>query len=164
MDFADTPEDEAFRSELQSWLTTNLAEFEHDEIPDIPGMTRNYARRKVWQKRMAEGKWAAINWPSELGGRDATLMQNVIYSQEMAKAKSPGIFNANGLWQIGPMIIRWGSQEQKDLWLNSILYAEDHWCQGFSEPEAGSDLANLRLMAIADGDDYVRTRNRPHLA
>jgi alkylation response protein AidB-like acyl-CoA dehydrogenase len=104
---------------------------------------------------MAEAGWAAINWPKELGGRDATLMQNVIYSQEMAKAKTPGIFNANGVWQIGPMIIRWGTQEQKDRWLHSILFAEAHWCQGFSEPEAGSDLANLRLLAIRDGDDYV---------
>jgi alkylation response protein AidB-like acyl-CoA dehydrogenase len=155
MDFADTPEDEAFRTELREWLSTNLAEFENEQIPEIPGMTRNYARRKAWQKRLAEGGWAAINWPKEHGGRDATLMQNVIYSQETAKAKTPGIFNANGLWQIGPMIIRWGTQEQKDLWLNSILYAEEHWCQGFSEPEAGSDLANLRLLAIADGDDYV---------
>jgi alkylation response protein AidB-like acyl-CoA dehydrogenase len=155
MDFAYTPEDEAFRAELRDWLATNLAEFEHEPVPEIEGMTRQYARRKAWQRRMAEGGWAAINWPSEHGGRDATLMQNVIYSQEMAKAKSPGIFNTNGIWQIGPMIIRWGTPEQKERWLHGILYAEEHWCQGFSEPEAGSDLANLRLLAIRDGDDYV---------
>jgi len=155
MDFADTPEDEAFRAELRDWLATSLAEFEHEPVPEIEGMTRHYARRKAWQRKMAEAGWAAINWPKELGGRDATLMQNVIYSQEMAKAKTPGIFNANGIWQIGPMITRWGTQEQKDRWLNGILYAEEHWCQGFSEPEAGSDLANLRLLAIRDGDDYV---------
>ncbi len=155
MDFAYTPEDEAFRSELREWLDKALAAFEEREIPDVQGQNKLYAKRKAWQKVMAEGGWAAINWPKELGGREATLMQNVIYSQEMAKSKAPGIYNANGVWQIGPMIIRWGTQEQKDRWLHGILYADEHWCQGFSEPEAGSDLANLRLLAIRDGDDYV---------
>jgi alkylation response protein AidB-like acyl-CoA dehydrogenase len=112
-------------------------------------------RRKAWQRKLNEGRWAAINWPVEWGGRDASIMQNVIYSEEMAKARTPGIFNANGLWQIGPMIIHWGTDEQKDRWIPNILNADDHWCQGFSEPEAGSDLANLRTTAVLDGDDYV---------
>jgi alkylation response protein AidB-like acyl-CoA dehydrogenase len=155
MDFAYLPEDEAFRVELREWLDKALATFEEREIPDVQGQHKLYAKRKAWQKVMAEGGWAAINWPKELGGREATLMQNVIYSQEMAKSKAPGIFNANGVWQIGPMIIRWGTQEQKDRWLHGILHANEHWCQGFSEPEAGSDLANLRLLATRDGDEYV---------
>jgi alkylation response protein AidB-like acyl-CoA dehydrogenase len=155
MDFAYTPEDEAFRAELREWLEKSIAAFDERPIPEVEGMNKLYAKRKAWQKVMADGGWAAINWPKDLGGREATLMQNVIYSQEMAKAKAPGIFNANGVWQIGPMIIKWGTQEQKDRWLHGILHAEEHWCQGFSEPEAGSDLANLRVMAIRDGDDYV---------
>jgi alkylation response protein AidB-like acyl-CoA dehydrogenase len=73
----------------------------------------------------------------------------------MARYRTPGIYNANGLWQIGPMIIRWGTDEQKRQWVPNILNAEDHWCQGFSEPEAGSDLANLRTMAVRDGEEYV---------
>jgi alkylation response protein AidB-like acyl-CoA dehydrogenase len=155
MDFAYEPEDEAFRAELREWLATNLPEFADAGEITQAGLSRQYARRKAWQLRLNEGHWAAINWPKEWGGREATLMQNVIYSQEMARAKAPGIYNANGIWQIGPMIIRWGTEEQKNKWLPGILSAEEHWCQGFSEPEAGSDLANLRLAAVRDGDDYV---------
>ena len=160
MDFAFTPEDEAFRTELREWLATNIAEFnaaEGSEIDaELSSWERQYERRKKWQRRMADAGWAAINWEKRWGGREATIMQNVIYSEEMAKAKAPGVYNANGIWQIGPMINRWAEDgEQKEAWLTSILHAQDHWCQGFSEPEAGSDLANLRLQAIRDGDDYV---------
>ena len=76
----------------------------------------------------------------------------MIYSEVMAAHRTPGIYNANGLWQIGPMIIQWGTEEQKRLWIPNILNADDHWCQGFTEPEAGSDLANLRTTALRDGD------------
>ena len=157
MDFAYAPEDEAFRAELRDWLATNLADFETEtEFDDLGGrLSKQYARRRAWQKRMAADGWAAINWPPEWGGRSATLMQNVIYSQEMAQAKAPGMFNTNGIWQIGPMIIRWGTDEQQNRWLPAILSGDEHWCQGFSEPEAGSDLANLRVTAIRDGDEYV---------
>src|SRR3954467_1382795 len=159
MDFAYTEEDEAFRAELRTWLDENLSDFvDAGEIHDPQNnanLSRQMARRRAWQQRLNEGGWAAINWPREWGGREATIMENVIYSEEMAKAKTPGIFNTNGIWQIGPMIIRWGTDEQKDMWLRGILDADEHWCQGFTEPEAGSDLANLRTMALRDGDEYV---------
>ena len=112
MDFAYTDEDEAFRAELRDWLAANLSDFETGEWETGgAGVSRLYAKRKAWQKRMNEGSWAAINWPREWGGREATIMQNVIYSEEMARARAPGIYNANGIWQIGPMIIRWGTEE-----------------------------------------------------
>ena len=159
MDFAYTPEDEAFRAELRAWLDANLPDFlDQGEIGEDHGdglTTRTMERRQAWQRRLNEGRWAAINWPKEWGGREATIMQNVIYSEVMAQAKAPGIYNANGIWQIGPMIIRWGTDEQKQQWLPDILDADDHWCQGFTEPQAGSDLANLRTMAVPDGDEYV---------
>jgi alkylation response protein AidB-like acyl-CoA dehydrogenase len=158
MDFAYEPEDEAFRAELREWLDGNLREFnEQGEIGSVheDGLLRTMERRKAWQRKLNEGRWAAINWPKEWGGREATIMQNVIYSQEMAKAKTPGIYNANGIWQIGPMITRWGTDEQKNRWLPGILNADEHWCQGFSEPQAGSDLANLRCSAVRDGDEYI---------
>ena len=132
MDFAYTEEDEAFRAELRTWLDENLPEFlEAGEIEDpqsSANLSRRMVRQKAWQRRMNDGRWAAINWPKDWGGREATIMQNVIYSEEMAKAKTPGIFNTNGIWQIGPMIIKWGTDEQKDLWLRSILNADTHWC------------------------------------
>lgn len=153
-----TPEDEAFRDELRAWLEQHLPRFlEQGEVGQhqSDGIVRTMERRRAWQRTLHEGRWAAINWPTEWGGRDATVMQNVIYNEEMARARTPGIFNANGIWQIGPMIIRWGSDEHKHRWLPGIVGADEHWCQGFSEPQAGSDLANLRTLALRDGDDYV---------
>jgi alkylation response protein AidB-like acyl-CoA dehydrogenase len=162
MDFAYEPEDLAFRDELTSWVDENLPKFLADWGGDDDpgggrqsGIQRTQERRRDWQRRLNEGRWAAINWPKDWGGREATPVQNVIYSEEMAKRRAPGIYNANGLWQIGPMIIAWGTEEQKNRWLPCILDASEHWCQGFSEPQAGSDLANLRTTAIADGDEYV---------
>jgi alkylation response protein AidB-like acyl-CoA dehydrogenase len=160
MDFSFTQEDEAFRAELRDWLDRNLPDFRENEEELTAGgdelvLSKTMSRRKAWQRRMNEGHWAAINWPKAWGGREATIMQNVIYSEEMAKVKAPGIFNANGIWQIGPMIIRWGTEDQKQQWLPAILSADEHWCQGFSEPQAGSDLANLRCQAIRDGEEYV---------
>jgi alkylation response protein AidB-like acyl-CoA dehydrogenase len=160
MDFAYTPEDEAFRAELLGWLDKNLAPFLEEWSGDDDagpagsgGVLQSMERRRAWQRKLNEGRWAAITWPEEWGGRDATATQSMIYSEEMARARTPGIYNANGLWQIGPMIIRWGTDEQKDRWVPNILNADDHWCQGFSEPEAGSDLANLRTLAVLDDRD-----------
>ncbi|HZT67859.1 MAG TPA: acyl-CoA dehydrogenase family protein [Acidimicrobiales bacterium] len=158
MDFSYAPEDEEFRAELRSWLDANLPDFlDQGEIgpPQSDTTLRTMQRRQAWQRRLNEGGWAAINWPRQWGGREATIMQNVIYSQEMAAAKAPGIYNANGIWQIGPMIIRWGTEEQQERWLPDIINADHHWCQGFSEPQAGSDLANLRTTAVRDGEEYI---------
>jgi alkylation response protein AidB-like acyl-CoA dehydrogenase len=164
MDFAYSAEDESFRDELTTWLDDNLPKFlaewadesdtGEEAGPGASGIMHSMERRRAWQRKLNEGRWAAISWPSEWGGRDATVTQNVIYAETMAKYRTPGIYNANGLWQIGPMIIRWGTDEQKQTWVPNILDAVDHWCQGFSEPQAGSDLANLRTTAVLDGDDY----------
>src|SRR5215468_11522080 len=161
MDFAYSPEDIAFRDELREWLEENLPKFLADwgGDEDLPSgavrssVSRSQERRKDWQRRLNEGRWAAINWPKEWGGREATPVQNVIHAEENARVRAPGIYNANGIWQIGPMIIAWGTEEQKSRWLPGILDASEHWCQGFSEPQAGSDMANLRTTAILSDDE-----------
>jgi alkylation response protein AidB-like acyl-CoA dehydrogenase len=164
MDFAYTAEDEAFRHELKTWLDEHLPPFlekwaDEDQAETAgagaSGVMGAMERRRAWQRELNTGRWAAINWPRAWGGREASVTQNVIYSEVMASYRTPGIYNANGLWQIGPMILHWGTDEQKNLWVPNILNADDHWCQGFTEPEAGSDLANLRTTAVRDGDDYV---------
>src|SRR6476659_3820797 len=160
MDFSLTDEDVAFRDELRSWLDVELPRFLADwsdggTTTDGDGFERTQARRRDWQRRLDEGRWAAINWPRDWHGREATPVQNAIYAEEMARVRSPGIYNTNGIWQIGPMILQWGTEEQQQQWLPGILSADEHWCQGFSEPEAGSDLANMRCTAILDGDEYV---------
>ena len=158
MDFGFTAEDDAFRAELRQWLDEELPRFlaDWDADPDagpdsggdgdevVESFERTQARRQDWQRRLDQGRWAAINWPAEWHGREATPVQNAIYAEELARVRSPGIYNANGIWQIGPMILQWGTAEQQQRWLPGILSAEEHWCQGFSEPEAGSDLANMR--------------------
>jgi len=160
VDFSLTDEDVAFRDELRAWLDENLPPFLEEWSSDgvdagEDGFDRTQQRRKAWQRRMDEGRWAAINWPVEWRGRAATPTQNFIYSEEMARVRAPGIYNTNGIWQIGPMILQWGTEAQQRRWLPGILDAEEHWCQGFSEPDAGSDLANMRTTAIRDGDEYV---------
>ena len=162
MDFAWSPEDLAFKEELEAFLDKEMAPFveqwsENEDLDASRGVMGVMDKRKAWQNKLNEGRWAAILWPEEWGGRAATTSQQVIYTQVMTKFRTPGIFNANGVVQIGPSIISWGTEEQKTRWLPGILDATEHWCQGFSEPHAGSDLANLRTTAILsdDGTHYV---------
>jgi len=165
VDFALAPEDEAFRDELRCWLDEHLPPFLEKETEAASGDSgddssklsseASQRRRAAWQRELHSGRWAAIHWPVEYGGRAATAMQRIIASEVMAEYRTPGMFNTNGIWQIGPMIITWGTDQQKARWLPSILDAHEHWCQGFSEPDAGNDLANLRTTAIRDGDHYV---------
>jgi alkylation response protein AidB-like acyl-CoA dehydrogenase len=157
VDFSLTAEDEAFGIELRTWLDEHLEQFlieTEDEDQRTAGVP-SQERRKAWQHLMNEGGWAAVHWPTDRGGRETTPVQRLLYTEIMAEYRTPGMYNANGIWQIGPMLIQWGTTEQIDRWLPSIINGDDHWCQGFSEPDAGNDLANLRTTAILDGDHYV---------
>jgi alkylation response protein AidB-like acyl-CoA dehydrogenase len=149
VDFDDAPEDAVFRQEFRDWLGANHP----GELPDDP--EASFEIRRQWQRTLADAGWAAPGWPTEWGGRDATIAQLVIVQEEMALARAPVIVNAIGVWNIGPTILEHGTEAQKERWLRPMLAAEDIWCQGFSEPGAGSDLASLQTRAIRDGDTYV---------
>jgi len=152
MDLTFSPEETEFRDELRTWLTDN-----HPGEAPRGDEDEQYAFRRDWQRKLYDGGWAAVHWPAEYGGRNATLMQSAIFFEEMGRARAPLPANVLGLLLAGPTIMAWGTPEQKDRYLTPILSAEEIWCQGFSEPEAGSDLAALKTRAVRDGDEWVVT-------
>jgi alkylation response protein AidB-like acyl-CoA dehydrogenase len=151
-----TPEDEAFRQELRHFLDENLPpDWGRPGAKPWRGEQERIAFLKDWQRRLHAAGLAAIAWPEEYGGRGAGVMQQVIYGEEMARRSTPDVINRGAILQIGPAIIQWGSDDQKAFFLPRMLNADDLWCQGFSEPDAGSDLASLKTRAVADGDEFV---------
>ena len=153
MDLNLSPEEMKFRDELRAWLADNVPKDWDERREDSLEVRFEYLRS--WQRRLYEGGWAGISWPKEYGGRGASLMQQVIFWQDMALAGAPPMANVLGLGLIGPTIIAFGTEAQKKRYLRKILSAEEIWCQGFSEPNAGSDLANLQTEARLDGGHYV---------
>ena len=155
MDFSYSPEDEAFRKEVRGWLEENLPESWRAARSTIPTREDSFQIALEWQKRLYKRGWVGLTWPREYGGGGGTLMQQVILSEELAKARAPGIANTLGVGMAGPTIMSFGTEEQKKRFIPKILSGGEIWCQGFSEPDAGSDLANLQTRAIRDGDYYV---------
>ncbi len=159
MDFNDTPEEEAFRNEARSWLEANAKLKDlNDPGEDLLGERSSpevIRDSQAWQKQKAEAGWACITWPKEYGGREATSIQSVIWGQEEGKFQTPPNVFGIGLGMCGPTILTHGTEEQKQRWVPELLSGEKIWCQLFSEPAAGSDLAGLRTTAVKDGDDWV---------
>jgi alkylation response protein AidB-like acyl-CoA dehydrogenase len=153
MDLNLTPEETKFRDELRSWLEANVPK-DWDEWREKP-LEESFPYLRAWQRKLYEGGWAAVSWPKEYGGRGATLMEQSLFWEEMARVEAPPMANSLGLGLIGPTIIAYGTDEQKKRFIPKILSAEEIWCQGFSEPNAGSDLAALQTEARLDGDHYV---------
>ncbi len=153
MDLNLTAAELSFRDEFRVWLHANVPK-DWDEFREAE-MEPRFEYLKKWQRKLYEGGWAGISWPKAYGGRGASLMEQVIFWQEMALADAPPMANVLGLGLIGPTIIAFGTEAQKKRFLPKILSAEEIWCQGFSEPDAGSDLANLRCEGRLDGDHYV---------
>jgi alkylation response protein AidB-like acyl-CoA dehydrogenase len=149
MDLSYSPEEERFRAELRSWLGKNPPGEEPEELNEWV----EYG--KAWQRKLYEGGWCGVAWPKEYGGRGATLIEQVIFQEEMARARAPMLINLAGLTMGGPVLIAHGSEEQKRRHLQPILTADEIWCQGFSEPNAGSDLAALKTRAEIDGDSFL---------
>ena len=151
MDLTFTDAQLAFRDELRAWFADN------PPGPAPEGEDAIVAWRRDWQRRLHEGGWAGVHWPVEYGGRGATLMETAIFFEELGRSGGPLPANALGLLLGGPTLMTWGSAEQKERYLPPILSGEEIWCQGFSEPDAGSDFAALKTRAVPDGDDWVVT-------
>jgi alkylation response protein AidB-like acyl-CoA dehydrogenase len=155
MDLNLSPDELQFRAELRAWLNANVprdwTEWREKPIED------SFPYLRAWQRKLHEGRWAAVSWPKEYGGRSATLTQQAIFWEEMARVEAPPMANSLGLGLIGPTIITFGTEKQKRRFIPKILSAEEIWCQGFSEPDAGSDLANLRCEGrlSEDGKHYI---------
>jgi alkylation response protein AidB-like acyl-CoA dehydrogenase len=156
MDLTWSPEEEAFRTEVREWLAANLPKenkaLGEDEFDDDPA---SFEFRRDWQRTLGEAGYLAMHWPKEYGGGGRTLVEQVIFNEEYAKANAPQPVNSLGLNLVGPTLMTHGTEEQRKRFLRNILTADEIWCQGYSEPNAGSDLAGLQTKAEIVGDEFV---------
>ncbi|MBS1895081.1 MAG: acyl-CoA dehydrogenase family protein [Actinobacteria bacterium] len=150
MDLQFDPSELAFRDELRAWLAGNEPGAEPPRGGDA-----HFAWLRDWQRRLHEGGWVGIDWPREFGGREGGLFESAIFYEELGRAGAPLPAGTLGLLLAGPTILVWGDEAQKGRYLEPILSGEEIWCQGFSEPDAGSDLASLKTRAVRDGDEWV---------
>lgn len=159
MDLTYTEEEQEFRARLRAWLVKVLPELPARPSPDDwPGRRAHDAG---WQRRLYDAGYAGLHWPVDAGGRGATPTQHLIYLEETERAGAPYVgANFVGLLHAGPTIAAEGTAEQRARWLPPVLRGDEVWCQGFSEPDAGSDLASLRTRAVRDGDEYVITGSK----
>ncbi|MGZ5492454.1 MAG: acyl-CoA dehydrogenase [Thermoanaerobaculia bacterium] len=154
MDLNLTPSEQKFRDDFRAWLKTNVP------APWVGAVTSENrddynAYLRKWQRTLFDGGWAGISWPKQYGGRGATLMEQAIFQEDLALADAPHLIGTIGLSLVGPTIIALGTEEQKQRYLQPILAGDEIWCQGFSEPNAGSDLAAVGSKAIRDGEDFI---------
>jgi alkylation response protein AidB-like acyl-CoA dehydrogenase len=155
MDLTYSKEDEAFRKEVRAWLKQNLPKKDKAVSDLMPHDPERVKRSKEWQRKLYDAGYVAMNWPKEYGGQDADIMRQTIVNEELTLARAPGLVGASGLTMLGPTLIQCGSEEQKRRYLPKVLTAEEIWCQGYSEPGSGSDLASLRTRAELVGDEFV---------
>jgi alkylation response protein AidB-like acyl-CoA dehydrogenase len=162
MDFSFTPEQEAFRARLRDWLERNVAEVFGGERKHGTGSAEmaadddRWARVREWHRRLCRDGYVALHWPKEWGGGGAGLVEQAIYQDEVLRLGLP-LYGANQLAidRIGPTLIHWGTDEQKHRFLPKMLTGEEIWCQGYSEPNAGSDLASIQTRVVIEGDNFV---------
>ena len=155
MDFNYSPEQEAYRQQVRAWLEANqpppLTPEEKERIDEDLLWERN----KRWHKKLYEGGWGGLSWPKEYGGRGATFIEQLIFQQELARLGLPMGINVLGIIMTGPALMQWGTDEQKARYLKPILMADEIWCEGMSEPGAGSDLASIQTRAELVGDEFI---------
>jgi len=154
MDLTYPPEAEEFRVEIRAWLEENLPDGWFDDDFEMTAEERK-AFNEEWPKKLFDGGWICATWPKEYGGKGLTTMQGVVLSEEFARANAPMRGDFFGDTLVGPTILQWGTEEQKQEFLPGILQGTTSWCQGFSEPNSGSDLASLKTSAVLDGDEWV---------
>jgi alkylation response protein AidB-like acyl-CoA dehydrogenase len=155
MDYTYPQSAETFRREVRDWLDKNLPADMRGVYNRGDIIPADLARLKAWNNKMADARYVAISWPEQFGGRNAGVMEQVVLAEEMHRAGAPAPLNPIGINNIAPSIMAYGTEEQKQKYLKRMLSGEDIWCQGFSEPDAGSDLASLRTRATEDGDCFV---------
>lgn len=155
MDFTDSPQEAAFRDELRTWLAAALPQGWGKTVfePDDEAARAHF--RLDWERKLHAGGWSGLNWPKQYGGRGATLIEEAIFAEETARARAPAGLNIIGRNLAGTTLMQYGTDAQKNRYLPKILSAEEVWCQGFSEPNAGSDLASIRTRAELKGDRFI---------
>lgn len=151
MDLNYTPEQEVFRAEVREWLAENAPTKPLDSFDTESG----FAAHREWERTLAAGNWGMVTWPEAFGGRGCDLIQWLIFEEEYFRAGAPGRVNQNGIFLLGPTLMEYGSEEQKARFLPAMASGEEIWAQGWSEPNAGSDMAAIRCRADRDGDTYV---------
>ncbi len=155
MDLSDSPEEAAFRCEARTFLERHVHATPEELVDSSGDWEEALAESKRWQRLLFENGWAAITWPKEHGGRGGSPVEQIIWNQECDRARTPSSVNIVGIGMAGPALIGHGTDEQRDRYLSRILSGEEIWCQLFSEPDAGSDLAGLTTRAERDGDEWV---------
>ena len=155
MDFAYSAEDLAFRDELRTWLAANLPAGWGETVFEPEDEDENAMFRLDWERKLHKGGWNGIAWPQKYGGRGASLVEQAIFAEEMARARAPEGLNIIGRNLVATTLLHHGSEEQRQRYLPKIISGEEVWCQGFSEPNAGSDLASVRCRAVREGDHFV---------
>lgn len=155
MDLSYTPEQEAFRLQVRAWLKANLPKKSADAPSTEPGDAKRVLAAKQWQRKLYDAGYVAMGWPKEYGGQALDLILQTIVNQELVLARAPGLIGMMGIQMVGPTLMKWGNEQQKRRYLPKILRAEEIWCQGYSEPGAGSDLASLKTRAEIVGDEFV---------
>ncbi|PFG72898.1 alkylation response protein AidB-like acyl-CoA dehydrogenase [Tepidiforma thermophila] len=160
MDFRDSPEEAAFRAEVRAWIAENLPDALKGDAGEgewgqlSSGHERDKEALAEWRRRLQSRGWVAPAWPKKYGGAELPVMQQFILKEEMARARAPR-FGGVGIGWVAPTLMQYGEEWMKERFIEPILSGKERWCQGFSEPGAGSDLASVQTRAVRDGDDYV---------
>jgi alkylation response protein AidB-like acyl-CoA dehydrogenase len=155
MDFNYSPEQEAYRMQVRKWLEANQPPSLTPEEKERANEDLLWERNKRWHKKLYQGGWAGLSWPKQYGGRGATFVEQLIFQQELSRLNLPMGINVLGIIMTAPALMQWGTDDQKNRYLQPILAADEIWCEGMSEPGAGSDLAAIQTRADLQGDSFI---------